>query len=186
MSLVVSASTDYRAFDRMHTIETADLTLEPQAAAHAAEMFAVLSDPAIYAFENEPPPSLEWLRARFTKLESRLSADGREQWLNWVIRVPTSELIGYVQATVRSGGHAAIAYELSSAYWGRGLAHQAVQAMISELLVHYQVRHLSAVLKRGNHRSMRLLERLGFSLASPEQHANRQVEAGEVLMIRDI
>ncbi len=170
----------------MHIIKTASLTLEPQSAAHAQEMFAVLGDPAIYEFENEPPPSLEWLRTRFTKLESRLSADGQEQWLNWVIRVPTSELIGYVQATVRPDGHAAIAYELSSAYWGRGLARQAVQAMISELVEHYQVRCLSAVLKRGNLRSMRLLERLGFSLASPEQHAKQQVEPGEMLMRRDI
>src|SRR6266705_7006287 len=118
----------------MHLIQTASLTLEPQAATHAEEMFAVLGDPAIYEFENEPPPSLEWLRTRFTKLETRLSADGREQWLNWVIRVPTSELIGYVQATVRAGGRAAVAYELCSAYWGRGLGCGAVQAMISELV----------------------------------------------------
>ncbi len=170
----------------MHIIKTASLTLEPQAATHAEEMFAVLGDPAIYEFENGPPPSLEWLRARYTKLESRLSADGQEKWLNWVIRVPTSELIGYVQATVRPDGDAAIAYELSSAYWGRGLARRAVQAMLSELVEHYQVCHLSAVLKRRNLRSMRLLERLGFSLASPEQHAKQQVEPGEVLMRRDI
>ena len=170
----------------MRIIQAGSLTLEPQAAAHAEEMFAVLSDPAIYEYENEPPPSLEWLRARFAKLESRVSADGREQWLNWVIRVPTSELIGYVQATVRPGGHAAIAYELSSAYWGRGLGRGAVKAMISELVEHYKVRSLFAVLKRDNLRSVRLLERLGFSLASPEQHAQRHVEPGEVLMHRDI
>src|SRR5438046_61536 len=90
----------------MRVIETGSLTLEPQTAAHAEEMFAVLSDPAIYEYENEPPPSLEWLRARFTKLESRRSPNGREQWLNWVIRLPTSELIGYVQATLHPDGRA--------------------------------------------------------------------------------
>src|SRR5438132_522309 len=52
----------------MHVIETGSLTLEPQTAAHAEEMFAVLSDPAIYEHENEPPPTLEWLRARFAQL----------------------------------------------------------------------------------------------------------------------
>jgi RimJ/RimL family protein N-acetyltransferase len=170
----------------MHVIETGSLTLEPQTAAHAEEMFVVLSDPAIYEYENEPPPSLEWLRARFTKLEARRSSDGQEQWLNWVIRLPTSELIGYVQATVRANGRAAIAYALSSAYWGRGLARQAVQAMVSELVEHYQVRRLSAVLKRGNLRSLRLLERLGFSLASPEQHVKHRVEPGELLVHREI
>src|SRR5436190_18712321 len=99
----------------MHVIETGSFTLEPQTAAHAEEMFAVLSDPAIYEHENEPPPSLERLRARFAKLESRRSADGQQQWLNWVIRLPSSELIGYVQATIDPTGRAAIAYELSSA-----------------------------------------------------------------------
>jgi RimJ/RimL family protein N-acetyltransferase len=169
----------------MRVIETGSLALEPQIAAHADEMFAVLRDPAIYEYENEPPPSLDWLRTRFTKLETRLSADGREQWLNWVIRLPTSELIGYVQATVRPEGRAAIAYTLSSAYWGRGLAYQAVSAMISELVEHYDVRSLSAVLKRDNSRSMRLLERLGFALASPAQHVTRQVDDGEALMLRE-
>lgn len=170
----------------MHVIETAILALEPQTVAHADAMFVVLSDPSIYEYENAPPPSIEWLRARFAKLESRRSADGEEQWLNWVVRLPSSELIGYVQATVWPNGRAAIAYELSSAYWGRGLARHAVQAMILELVQHYQVRTLAAVLKRENLRSLRLLERLGFSLASPEQHAMRQVELGEVLMHREI
>jgi hypothetical protein len=33
---------------------------------------------------------------------------------------------------------------------------------------------------------MRLLERLGFSLASPEQHAKRQVKPGESLMLWEV
>ncbi len=169
----------------MHVIETGSLTLEPQTAARAEEMFAVLSDPAIYEYENEPPPSLEWLRVRFTQLESRRSADGQQQWLNWVIRLPTSELIGYVQATVDADGRAAIAYELSSAYWGRGLARRAVQAMISELVQHYRVHNLTAVFKRKNLRSMRLLERLGFSPASLEQRMQHHVQPGERLMQRE-
>jgi|SRR5205807_5038013 len=81
---------------------------------------------------------------------------------------------------------AAIAYELSSAYWGCGLARLAVQAMISELIQRYHVHNLTAVFKRTNLRSMRLLERLGFSPASAEQHMKHQVEPGELLMQREI
>jgi [ribosomal protein S5]-alanine N-acetyltransferase len=169
----------------MRVIESGGLTLEPQVAAHAQEMFAVLSDPAIYEYENKPPPSVVWLRDRFALLESRQSADGREQWLNWVIRLPSAELAGYVQATVRRDGSAAIAYELASAYWGRGLASQAVRAMIAELVQNYRVHTLTAVLKRSNLRSVRLLERMGFALASPELHAKRRVESDEMLMRRD-
>ena len=170
----------------MRIIQTARLTLEPQTAAHAEAMFAVLSDRAIYEHENEPPPSLEWLRARFARLESRRSPDGDEQWLNWVMRLPTSELIGYVQATVRASGEAAIAYELSSGYWGRGLAYEAVQATLAELVAQYGVRRVSAVLKRGNQRSLRLLERLGFLVAPAEAHAERQITRDELLMQREV
>ena len=168
----------------MRTVEAGPVVLEPQTAMHAAEMFQVLSDPAIYEFENEPPQSLEWLRTRFAKLETRASADGHEQWLNWVIRLPTSELIGYVQATVHADGRAGIAYELTSSHWGRGLAYAAVDAMICELIARYGVRHLFAVHKRENRRSMRLLERLGFSIASPELSAVHPIEPDETLMWR--
>lgn len=166
----------------MHTIETDVLTLEPQRAEHAEEMFLVLSDPAIYEFENQPPASAEWLKERYKKLESRLSADGQEQWLNWVIRLPSGELIGYVQATVQQGGLALIAYELSSRFWGRGLAYTAVKAMITELVLHYEVRTVAAVLKEANYRSLRLLNRLGFSRASLEGRARFAVESDELLM----
>jgi RimJ/RimL family protein N-acetyltransferase len=170
----------------MRVIKATSLSLEPQTTLHAEEMFVVLSDPAIYEYENEPPRSLAWLRERFAKLESRRSADGREQWLNWVIRLPTSELIGYVQATVHAEGHAAIAYELASAYWGRGLAYQAVQAMIAELIENYGVNKLTAVLKGENWRSRRLLERLGFSIASTELRAAHELEPGEIMMLREV
>ena len=169
----------------MRVIDTGNLILEPQTAAHANEMFVVLSDPAIYQYENQPPPSLEWLRSRFTKLETRRSADGREQWLNWVIRLPTSELIGYAQATVHGDGHAGIAYELSSSFWGRGLAFQAVRAMLAELVRFYAVRSVVAVLKRDNIRSRRLLERLGFAPGTQEEDVAHGAEPDEFVMVRD-
>ncbi len=169
----------------MRTIATARLTLEPQLAAHADEMFVVLGDPAIYEHENEPPASVEWLRERYRKLESRRSPDGREWWLNWVLRLSSSELAGYVQATVHPDARAAIAYELASRHWGQGLAQEAVGAMIAELVATYGVRRLTAVLKATNHRSLRLLERLGFSPGSPELHAKLGVEPDELLMVRE-
>ena len=128
-------------------------------------MFALLSDPKIYRYENQPPPSLEWLRERFAKLESRRSPDGREQWLNWVIRLETGEAAGYVQATVHEDGHAAIAYVLGSRFWDKGIGRAAVSSLIARLKGEYGVRRLTAVLKRANARSRLLLERLGFSEA---------------------
>ena len=168
----------------MRTIHTELITLEPQVAAHAEEMFAVLSDPAIYAYENTPPASVDRLRARFEKLESRRSDDGSEQWLNWVIRIPTSELIGYVQATVHTDNSAGIAYELSSRHWGRGLGAHATLTMIGELVATYKVTRFFAVAKAANIRSIGMLERLGFAFAALELHEVHGVEPDEVLLSR--
>lgn len=150
--------------------------------AHAEEMFVVLSDPAIYQYENAPPESFEWLRTRLAKLESRQSAGGQEKWLNWVVRLPTSELIGYVQATV-CVNDAQIDYVFSSAYWGCSLACVST-SHDCELVDYYEVRSLSAVLKRSNLRSKQQLERLGLTLAQAD--AFKQLEPGEIFMRRKI
>lgn len=169
----------------MNLLSTPRLSLEPQVAAHAEEMFDVLSDPAIYEFENEPPRSLEWLRGRYSKLETRRSSDGEQRWLNWVVRLASGEPIGYVQATVYPDGQASIAYELGSRFWGFGYAFESVQALMRELVERYDVRRFSAVLKEPNHRSLRLLKRLGFSLASSERREQTETEPDELLMVRD-
>jgi ribosomal-protein-alanine N-acetyltransferase len=171
---------------RTRIVVAGELTLEPQVAAHADEMFDVLSDPAIYTYENAPPQSLAGLRERYAELESRRSPNGREWWFNWVVRLARGPLIGYVQATVVPDGHAGIAYEFHSRHWGRGLGTRAVAAMLGELAAQHDVRDVTAVLKRENQRSLRLLERLGFALASAARHAQVDVERDELLMERSI
>jgi RimJ/RimL family protein N-acetyltransferase len=168
----------------METLRTARLALEPQTAQHAEVMFRVLSDPAIYEFENEPPASVDWLRERYARLESRRSGDGSQHWLNWVLRDDGGELLGYVQATVHGDGRAAIAYELASAYWGKGYAREAIEAMTAVLVANYGVVRLTAVLKRTNHRSLRLLQRLGFAPATGAQSLRAELEPDELLMLR--
>jgi RimJ/RimL family protein N-acetyltransferase len=168
--------------ESMRRIETQRLCLEPLTAAHAVGMFAVLSDPAIYEYENAPPVSLAWLYARYEKLSTRTSPDGTEQWLNWVIRLRDGALAGYVQATISPDGHAGIGYEFASRHWGRGLAGEAVAAMLAELAGRYRVDRFTAVLKRDNLRSLRLLQRLGFAPAGAEGDDGAAIEADEVLM----
>jgi ribosomal-protein-alanine N-acetyltransferase len=172
----------------MRTLVTQRVQLEPQLAAHAAEMFQVLGDPAIYEYENDPPRSPEALRQRYTRLEGRLSPDGKQQWLNWVLRLRGADpgpLIGYVQATLAADS-CAIAYELNSAHWHQGLAREACTAMIEELAANYQVRQLHAVLKSANQRSHRLLTKLGFAPATAAQQEARSLEPDEMLMLRDL
>lgn len=147
-------------------------------------MFGVLSDPAIYEFENEPPPSEEWLVRRYQVLEQRRSADGNEKWLNWVIRLPGGELAGYVQATVLPSAVASVAYELNSRYWRQGIGSNAVVAMLEELRSEYGVHTFVAILKSANFRSLGLLRSLGFSITSEEQNAEFGGEEGELVMLK--
>jgi len=166
----------------VRALATARLVLEPQVEGHAAEMFDALGDPAIYEFENEPPESLEWLRERFRKLDSRRSADGKECWLNWVVRVPGERAMGYVQATVYPGGWADIAYVFSSPHWGQGYAGEAVAAMMDELAASCGVTRFEAVYKSANVRSRRLLDRLGFV----EPRDGREIDADESRRVREL
>lgn len=167
----------------MKTIVTPSLTLEPQLAAHAPEMFSVLSDPAIYEFENEPPVNVEWLTTRFERLERRTSPDGSEHWLNWVIRLESGALAGYVQATVYADRTAYVAYELSSRYWRQGIGSSAVRAMMQELRDSYGVSTFLAVLKTRNFRSLALLQKLGFVPASEALAAQHRDESDESVMV---
>lgn len=153
----------------MRTLDASPYRLEPLVAAHAPQMFAVLSDPAIYEFENAPPVSEELLAQRYQRLESRGPADRSELWLNWAIRLPDNELAGYVQATVLTDGTALVAYELNSRYWRQGIATCSVQAVLDALHEQYGVSHCFAVLKAKNFRSEGLLRKLGFAPASAAQ-----------------
>ena len=168
----------------MRTILTPHVQLEPQLAAHAHEMFAVLSDPAIYEFENAAPVSESWLAQRFQRLESCGSPDGAEKWLNWVVRLASGELAGYVQATVLPDGAAFVAYELNSRHWRQGIGSCAVRAMLEELRERYGVRLFVAVLKARNYRSHALLCKLGFVAANVEQTVRYRDEPDELVMVK--
>jgi [ribosomal protein S5]-alanine N-acetyltransferase len=170
----------------MRTLDAWPYRLEPLVAAHAPQMFAVLSDPAIYEFENAPPVSEELLAQRYQRLESRGPADGSEQWFNWAIRLPDESLAGYVQATVRPDGTALVAYELNSRYWRQGIATRTVQAMLDALHDPYGVTLYVAVLKASNFRSEGLLRKLGFAPASVAQIQQYRDEPDEMVMVHPL
>lgn len=141
------------------------ITLEPQVAAHAAELYAVLADPSLYEFiDSKEPASEAALRERLGRLESRQSPDGEEDWLNWAIRTAAGDVAGYVQATVTPDHSAEIAYVLGQAFWRRGIAFAACRLMIDELRETYGVTRLTATLDPANAASLALLKKLELGL----------------------
>jgi ribosomal-protein-alanine N-acetyltransferase len=140
------------------------ISLEPLTAAHAAELFPVLSHAAIYTYiADQPPVSVSALAERYRRLESRYSPDGSQQWLNWVMRRSEShECIGYVQATVHATSTADFAFVLAPPFWGLGLAHEASIVALAFLFTEFGVSSVFATADRRNLRSSALLLRLGF------------------------
>jgi [ribosomal protein S5]-alanine N-acetyltransferase len=169
----------------MKTPPEFSITLEPRTAAHAEELFAVLSEQRLYEFlDEDPPPSVEALRQKFARGETGKSPDGSEHWLNWVVRDEARQVAGYVQATILANSETYIAYVIASSHWGRGLAYRAADQMLRILAAEFGVKTFFAVAERENGRSIRLAARLGFSAATPEQSARRAISASEVLMQR--
>ena len=169
----------------MHALVTSDLVLEPLVVSHAEAMFDVLSDPELYRYlDYPPPPSIEHLRGVYASVEGRMSPDGSQRWLNWVVRRPGQPPVGYVQATVTSTGTAWVGYVFSARHWGRGYATQATQAVLEHVACAYGVSRFLATVEAENQRSVRLLERLGFHEASEQELAGHELSPTERLFVR--
>lgn len=152
------------------------LTLEPLTAAHADELFIQLSDPqALIYIDNPPPPTVEGLRERYRRLESRRSPDGSEEWLNWAV-ILDGRAIGFVEATVRIGGRIALAYGLGRTYWSQGYGTEAVRAMINFLESHFPGALFEATVDERNIASRRLLERIGLEITDRSDPYNLRLE----------
>ena len=166
--------------DSMRTLHSASLTLEPLVMAHADAMFAALSAPEMYAYmPGKPPASAEALRERYSRLESRHSADGRQRWLNWVVRMRTGECTGFVQATIHPQRTADFAFAFAPGQWGRGVAFEACTTAIPSLFEDFDVTALYCTVDPANRRSLRLLERLGFQEIASDRYPHGSAEPGD-------
>jgi len=164
----------------MRSLDTDRLALEPLTRRHAAEMFEALADPALYRYIDEKQPvSLEALAARYGRLESRRSGDGREHWLNWVLREKASgKAVGFVQASVLEDGTAFVAYVVAPEHQRRGFGREATVAMMAELRASYAAREYRASVDARNEPSLRLLAGLGFT----ESHR----DLGDIIFVREV
>ena len=152
--------------------------------AHADAMFPVLAEPKLYEYlDYPPPPSIEHVRNVYARLQRRLSPEGNQKWLNWVLRLDTGELIGFVQATVVAPDRAWVAYLLSSRHWGCGHARSSTAAMIDHLKGAYGCTEFLATVEAENKRSAALLEALSFRLATASELEAHELTASERLYI---
>ena len=117
-----------------------------------------MSDPAVMSWWSRAPfASVAELRANF--------APSPSGWRTWAItRQGDDRAIGFVAAgEKRQGGVSEIGYLLARDAQGRGIAQEAVTAVIDRLFAEGQ-RRVFADCDPENRESIALLERLGFQL----------------------
>lgn len=143
----------------------APIVLDPLYSDHAGEMFSGLADPVGYRFlPDEPPETVEILKARYIQQAIGRSADGSEIWLNWVVRQrQNGNAAGYTQATIRAGS-ALLGYHIFPIYWHRGLGGLAVRLTMEVLFERMDVQDVRALVDTRNQPSIALLRRLGFDM----------------------
>jgi RimJ/RimL family protein N-acetyltransferase len=149
-------------------LESERLVLEPLRPRHADELAPVLDDHSLHRFIGGEPLGLEDLRARFEDQARGRSPDGRDWWLNWVVRErSTCRPVGTVQATVsRSEPErvAELAWVIASADQGRGFAKEAV-AIIAGWLGGCGVSRLRAHIHPEHEASMAVARSVGLAPA---------------------
>jgi RimJ/RimL family protein N-acetyltransferase len=127
-------------------------------------MLEVLADDDLYRHTGGEPPSLAEVRARYTRQATGTSPDGRQGWLNWVLRLrEDARLVGFVQATLSEDGatRAELAWLIASADQGEGLATEAASAVV-EWLATVGITSLSAHIHPDNVASEAVARRLGL------------------------
>jgi RimJ/RimL family protein N-acetyltransferase len=146
-------------------LESQRLVLEPLEPGHADELVNVLDDSALHRFTGGEPCGIVELRARFERQARGESPDGREGWLNWVLRERATERpVGTVQATVpgRNGGQVAeLAWVIGTGAQGNGFAKEAA-ATVAEWLRAQGVVRLRAHIHPQHYASMAVARAAGL------------------------
>lgn len=158
---------------RAEFFRTARLDAVPLAVEHAAEMAAVLSDPALHVFIGGTPASPDALRARYERLVAGCP-DPAVSWCNWVLRLrEEARLVGTVQATV-VGSVAEVAWVVGTPWQGRGLASEAARGLVSLLAGKSRVRTVIAHVHPEHRTSEAVARAAGLEPTEVEQDGERK------------
>ena len=140
-------------------IETERLYLRELTLDDAPEVQVHFSDPTVTAMMDiEPCDDLEAARGI---IAYHLNDTGA-RW--GVFNRETDRLIGTCgfHCWDEASAQAEIGFDLSRTYWGQGLMREAVDAALAFGVAAMSLSEIRAFADRGNSRSIRLLERLGF------------------------
>jgi RimJ/RimL family protein N-acetyltransferase len=145
----------------MTILQTARLTLRPQAQADAPALFNILNDPEAMRFWSRPP--LARLGIAEELVREQQAAMGRglcRYWTAW----EGSDAIGSVDLSLIENGAAELGFLLRRDRWGRGLASEAAACVAAHGFAAMGLKRLAAAVQTENRAAARVLAKTGFTL----------------------
>jgi [ribosomal protein S5]-alanine N-acetyltransferase len=144
-------------------LNTKRLHLRAPLPCDAPALLAILGDPEVTRLHNMPTlTTVAEAQAALDRLEQRYKA---RDTIRWVIELTDSgEMVGTVGLLRFDFEHrrAEVGYELARREWGRGLATEATAAVVRYGFSVMKLHAIEAGVLPDNHRSVRVLQRLGF------------------------
>lgn len=147
-----------------HLILTDRLDIRPLQLADAEPMFSYRSDPAIARFQNWEPASIQEIRGFIADL-SRIGIDTPGSWYQVGLFLrETGEMGGDVGIHVQAqdSRQVEIGITLARAFQGRGLATEALRAVLGYLFRDLGKHRVYGSVDPRNEPSLALLERVGM------------------------
>ncbi|SDE22720.1 ribosomal-protein-alanine N-acetyltransferase [Bhargavaea beijingensis] len=129
----------------------------------AEDMLRYLSDPEVMKHTGmEPFETTEDVQDEIKWYHSLVKEDSGIRW--GITLKETGKMIGSCGFHNREPKHfrAEIGYELSREYWGKGIASEALQAVVRYGFSHLGLERIEALIEPGNTASLRLVEKNGF------------------------
>lgn len=148
---------------RLPTLDTPRFRLRWLEPADAPALLAVFGDAEVCRYWSSPAlPDLAAAGALQREIAALFAARTLFQW--GIVARDTDALVG--TATLASiepaHGRASVGYALARAAWGRGVAGEALGALVDFAFGELDLRRLEADVDPRNARSIRVLERAGF------------------------
>lgn len=149
----------------MRIIRTDRLRLTPVTVQNAGTLWNVLQQPDLRTYQELPNVGAAAFADMVAKRPKVLRAgtSGRFEWLVYMHRV--RKPVGWVSLRIaeRDLATGEIGYSIVRDFRGRGIAHEAVRALLDEAFTEGGLTRVNAYCLPENMPSRRLLERLGFS-----------------------
>jgi ribosomal-protein-alanine N-acetyltransferase len=144
------------------SLATERLILRDVRVSDAADVLVFRGDPIVQRFDDPPIHTLEEAAAFINEVHEEYQAGEGIVWA--VVPVVEDTVVGLVgfHGWDRYHRRAEAGYGLARAYWGQGIASEALRAILRFGFKHMDLNRVFARTIADNHESVRLLERLGF------------------------